>query len=96
MTHLEPYGPTQFQADVDNGLVTRVNADGTWVCGIFWERTTHVSDHHPADCLHAIVNLGPIAPKAKRAIRGKIYWAQLTKAELRNRWASDFPDKTGR
>lgn len=96
ITHLEPYGPTRFLANIDNGLMARVSTDGKWVAGLFWERTTHISDHHPADCLHAVVNLGPIAPGAQRAIRGKIYWAKMTKEELRDRWMENFPAGNGR
>ncbi|MCL4217074.1 MAG: hypothetical protein KJ052_08750 [Candidatus Hydrogenedentes bacterium] len=74
-------------ASADNGLVTRTNNDGTWVCGLFWEGTAH----HPADCLHTIVNLGPIAPNSRRAVCGKIYGFQGTKEDLLSRWKKDFP-----
>lgn len=70
---------------IDDGLITRVNTDKTWVCGIYWERTSHVTDHHPADCLHSIVNIGGIPPSGKRAIRGKIFWFDGTLEELKAR-----------
>ena len=78
-------------APVDCGLITRTDLEGEWVCGIFWENTSHVTDHHPADCVHAIVNVGNIPARCKRAIRGKIYWFRGTKSELLRRWKSDFP-----
>jgi hypothetical protein len=49
-----------------------------------------VTDHHPADCLHGIVNIGGIPPKSKRSIRGKIYWFQGTLDDLAKRWRRDF------
>lgn len=76
----------------DCGLITRTNQDGIWICGIFWERTSHVTDHHPADCLHAIVNVGGIPPHSRRAVRGKIYWFEGTREELLRRWRKDFEE----
>ncbi|MCC6154544.1 MAG: hypothetical protein IT367_12330 [Candidatus Hydrogenedentes bacterium] len=70
---------------IDDGLITRINVDKTWVCGIYWERTSHITDHHPADCLHSIVNIGGIPPHSKRAIRGKIWWFEGILVELRTR-----------
>jgi hypothetical protein len=78
----------------DCGLITRTDRDGKWVCGIFWERTSHVTNHHPADCLHTIVNIGGIAPHSRRALKGKIYWFEGTKDKLLRRWREDF-DETG-
>ncbi len=70
---------------IDDGLITRTNLDKTWVCGIYWERTSHVTDHHPADCLHSIINIGGIPPHGKRVIRGKIYWFEGTLKTLQTR-----------
>jgi len=85
-------GPYQARAlaPVDCGLFMRTDREGTWYCGIYWEGTSHVTDHHPADCLHAVVNIGNVPPHARRAVRGKIYWAQGTKADLLERWRRDF------
>jgi len=88
----EPYGPSHFDPPIDCGLATRSTPDDSWVCALYWERTTHISDHHPADCLHAFVNLGPLGPNSKRAIRGRIYWMQASKNELYNRWKKDFEE----
>jgi hypothetical protein len=60
------------------------------VCGIYLERTTHISDHHVADCLHTYVNIGPIPPHGKRAIRGKIYWMKASKDNLFTLWQKDW------
>lgn len=89
---MEPYAPSRFEPDIDCGLATRSNLDDSWVCALYWQRTTHVSNHHPADCLHAFVNLGPLPPNSKRAIRGKIYWMKTSKDELFERWQKDWPD----
>jgi hypothetical protein len=75
---------------LDNGLITRINKEQTWVCGIYWENTSHVTDHHPADCLHSIVNIGNIPANAKRAIRGKIYWFQGSLKDLAEKFKNDF------
>jgi len=88
---LDPNHEGRYEADVDSGLTTRTNLEGTWVCGLYWERTTHLSNHHPADCLHASVNLGPVPPQGKRAIRGRIYWMEGAKEDLYALWKKEFP-----
>ena len=88
---LEPYGPSRFEPPVDCGLATRTDLDGAWVCALYWENTTHLSNHHPADCLHSVVNLGPLPPHGKRAIRGRIYWTKTSKGELLAKWQKEFP-----
>jgi hypothetical protein len=75
----------------DSGLVVRTSADRKWSTGLYWERTTHLSDHHPADCLHAIVNIGGIAPNSQRGLRGKIYWLAGSGETLVQHWRKDFP-----
>jgi hypothetical protein len=88
-TEVGPYNAKMLEP-IDNGLIIRTNISDTWVCGIVWEQTSHVSDHHPADCLHSIINIGNIPPYSKKAIRGKIYWFKGTKAELLNHYQADF------
>lgn len=73
-------------------LITRTNLEGTWISGIFWEGTSHLTNHHPADCLHTVVNIGCIPRHSKRAIRGKIYWFRGTKIDLAKRFQRDFPE----
>lgn len=75
----------------DSGLILRTSVDRKWSTGVYWERTTHVTDHHPADCLHAIVNIGGIAPHSQRALRGKIYWLAGPGEILVKHWRKDFP-----
>ncbi|MCP4643837.1 MAG: hypothetical protein GY851_25570 [bacterium] len=87
---LEPYKPILADEESDHGLITRMDMAGEWLCGLYWERTTHVTDHHPADCLHSVVNLGPIPPRGKRAIRGKIYWMKGSLDDLYRHWERDF------
>jgi hypothetical protein len=89
MDKVGPYEAKMLEP-IDDGLVTRSNLEGTWISGIFWEGTSHVTDHHPADCLHTIVNIGSIPPHSKRAIRGKIYWFQGTKNDLVISFQRDF------
>jgi len=72
------------------GLVVRESADHLTVSGMYWERTAEVSTHHPADCLHATVDLGPTSKHAPRIVRGKIYDMKGTKDDLFARWKRDF------
>jgi hypothetical protein len=76
----------------DAGLILRTSRDQTWSTGLYWERTTHLSDHHPADCLHSIVNIGGIAPHAQRVLRGKIYWLAGPGKTVLEHWRRDFPE----
>ena len=78
-------------AAIPHGLIVRQAADGSSVVGLFWERTTRVSNHHPADCLHSFVDLGPIEAGGSRTVRGKVYWMAGTKDELLEHWRADFP-----
>lgn len=89
MSKVGPYDAKMLDP-IDYGLITRTNNEGTWVCGIYWENTSHVTNHHPADCLHPIVNIGNIPPYSKRAIRGKIYWLKGTKRDLYQHFQEDF------
>ena len=87
-----PIGPYEGipQKPVDSGLATRTDLNGNWVSGLFWENTSHITNHHPADCLHAIVNIGNIPPYSKRVLKGKIYWFKGTKDDLFEKWQNDF------
>lgn len=78
------------------GLILRTSLDHQWSTGLFWERTTHVSDHHPADCLHAIINIGGIAPHGQQILRGKIYWLSGPGENLVEHWRGDFPGEAAK
>jgi hypothetical protein len=58
--------------------------------GMYWERTLSISNRHPADCLHALVNFGPLPAGGKRTIYGKFYWIQGDREDLLNIWCRDF------
>lgn len=90
MPKVGPYD-AEMLAPVDSGLIARVSRDRKWIAAIYWERTSHVTDHHPADCLHSIVNIGGIPSHSKRAVRGKIYWFRGTLDDLMAKWRHDFP-----
>jgi len=90
MNKVGPYKAKMLEP-VDCGLITRTNQERTWISGLFWELTSHLTNHHPADCLHAIVNIGGIPPHAKRAFRGKVYWFKGTKNDLEKGYKYDFP-----
>ncbi|MBN1851977.1 MAG: hypothetical protein JW829_04605 [Pirellulales bacterium] len=80
---------------IDCGLIARTDLAHQWVSGLFWERTSHVTNHHPADCLHSIVNIGNVPRNGQSAIRGKIYWFVGSLEELLERWRRDFPKSNG-
>ena len=80
---------------IDFPLITRADKNNQWVCGIYWENTSHVTNHHPADCLHPIINIGNIPPFSKRAFRGKIYWFKGSTDDLMQHYQSDFLQKNG-
>jgi predicted amidohydrolase len=84
-----PYEAEMLNA-VGSGLIARTDAKSQWVCGIYWENTSHVTDHHPADCLHSIINIGNIPPYSSRVVRGKIYWFKGSLSDLSVHYQRDF------
>jgi len=90
-----PY-KAEMLAPIDFPLITRMDKSGQWVCGIHWENTSHVTNHHPADCLHSIINIGGIPPFSKRAFRGKIYWFRGNTTDLTKHYKSDFIQPNGK
>ena len=87
-----PSGPDRR---IDHGLVVREAADASSVAGMYWERSARVSTHHPADCVHSVVDLGPTAPGRPLVARGKIYWLKGTKDDLLARWKREFSVTAG-
>jgi hypothetical protein len=53
----------------------------------------YVSNRHPADCLHAGVDFGPLAAGESRSVQGKFYWLEGTKDDLFDLWQQEFGDK---
>lgn len=62
----------------------------SWSAGLFWERTVAVSNRHPADCLHACVDFGPLKAGESRTLQGKFYWLEGTKDDLYALWQEEF------
>ncbi len=58
-----------------------------------WERTLLVSNRHPADCVHAWVDVGPLAAGQSRIVRGKVYFFQGSKEDLLEHWRRDFAEE---
>lgn len=88
-TEGEPYRAKMLEP-IDNGMITRNDISESWVCGFFWQNASHVTNHHPADCLHSIINIGNIPPHSKKAFHGKIYWFKGNKDELLQHFKKDF------
>jgi predicted amidohydrolase len=93
--HVGPY-EAEMLAPIDFPLIARMDKSGHWICGIYWENASHVTDHHPADCLHSIINIGGVPPFSKRAFRGKIYWFEGNTSDLLNHYKSDFMQADGK
>lgn len=77
---------------IPHGLIVRESSDGKTISGMYWERTVKVTNHHPADCLHSYVDLGPVSPEERCIVRGKIYLFSGTKEDLLKHWKRDFFD----
>ncbi len=75
---------------VSHGLIIRESLDGNNVAGMYWEKTVKVSNHQPADCLHAYIDLGPVHPGEKNIVHGKMYWFGGNKQDLLRHWNRDF------
>jgi hypothetical protein len=58
--------------------------------GMYWKRTAYLSNRHPADCVHAVVDFGPLEAGASRTVRGKFYYLEGTREELLAHWKRDF------
>jgi len=86
-----PYAPSKAAPDIDHGLIIRESADGSCASGIYWERTAFVSNRHPADCVHAYVDFGPLAAGQSRTVRGKFYLVEGGRDALLEAWRRDFP-----
>ena len=89
MDEVGPY-KALMQMPIDNSLITRTDVDEKWVSAIYWEQTSHVTNHHPADCLHSIINIGNIPPRSRKILRGKIYWFKGSKDQLYHHFTQDF------
>ncbi len=75
---------------VDHGLILREARDGSCAAGMYWERTAYVSNRHPADCVHAVVDFGPLAAGESRTVRGKFYFIEGAKDDLLSAWRGQF------
>jgi hypothetical protein len=62
----------------------------TWSAGLYWQRTAYVSNRHPADCLHAGVDFGPLEAGESRTLQGKFYWLEGTKDDIFAVWQQEF------
>ena len=71
--------------------LTAPGADwNTISAGMYWDRTLYVSNRHPADCLHAVVDFGPLEPCESHTLHGKFYWIEGDRDDLLAIWRKDF------
>ncbi len=75
---------------VPHGLIIRESIDSNNVAGMYWDRTVKISNHHPADCLHAYVDLGPVKAGERNIVHGKMYWFRGNQNDLLTHWRKDF------
>ena len=78
--------------EVDHGLIIRESLDRTYTSGMYWERTAYISNRHPADCLHASIDFGPLDAGQSRTVHGKFYFIEGAKEDLLDVWRRDFPN----
>lgn len=76
--------------EISHGLVIRESLDAHCSSGMYWERTAYVGNRHPADCLHAYVDFGPLKAGQSRTVHGKFYFVEGTKDDLLEIWRADF------
>ncbi len=62
------------------------------VAGMYWERTVFVSNRHPADCIHAWLDVGPLQAGQARTLHGKIYFFEGNREDLLEHWQRDFQE----
>jgi len=60
--------------------------------GMYWERTACISNRHPADCVHAWTDFGPLSAGQSRTLHGVVYFIEGSKEDLFNLWQADFKD----
>ena len=78
---------------VPSSYFRRTAPGETWMrisAGMYWERTAWISNRHPADCVHAVVDLGPLRAGESRTVHGKFYWLEAPKDDLLAAWQKDF------
>ncbi len=72
-----------------------VAPDTAWeqlVAGMYWERTVFISNRHPADCLHAWLDVGSLEAGQSRTLHGKIYFFEGSREDLLDHWRRDFDE----
>jgi hypothetical protein len=71
----------------------RVAPNSTWeqiTSGMYWERTAFISNRHPADCVHAWIDFGPLEAGQSRTLMGVIYFIEGSKDDLLAIWQQDY------
>lgn len=86
-----PFLGERSSDEIDHRLIVRESQDRRWSSGMYWERTAYVSNRHPADCVHALVDFGPLDAGQSRTVLGKSFLIEGTKDELLAVWRRDFP-----
>jgi len=71
----------------------RVAPNSTWkqiTSGMYWERTAFISNRHPADCVHAWIDFGPLEAGQSRTLTGVVYFIEGSKDDLLAVWQQDY------
>jgi hypothetical protein len=72
-----------------------VAANTSWdqiTSGMYWERTACISNRHPADCVHAWIDFGPLLAGQSRTLHGVVYFVEGSKEDLLTHWQTDFKE----
>ena len=81
--------PTCVQQDQTGGLKTNSPITIKLPSAGF---ASFINSDFPADCLHAIVNVGNVPAHSQRVVRGKTYWFKGSKRDLFEKGRGDFPE----
>jgi hypothetical protein len=80
------------QDRVDHGLIVRESPSRQVAPAGYWEHTAAISNRHPADCIHAWIDFGPLSAGGSRTLQGVVYLIEGTKDDLFALWRSDFEE----
>lgn len=71
-------------------VLLRESPDGDWATGIVWEEFLGAQGHNPWNCMHLLVNIGPLSAGESKTVHGKIYLEHESTRQLLERMNAEF------